>query len=256
MTKHNIDKILEPIFEVFSLSKKDLYIYKTLLMLNQATSSRVSKEISIPRQTVHSILVKLKKSGLISLSNKSGVQIFVADPELLHTTIQKKREVLSSIERCSEEAITSLVKLKRKYVKRPLVKYYDGSIGLEHLFSSMLTYYKEKNSVKEFRGYGINTYSITSIQKYLTKFIKKRATLGVRTRLLIGAGSENFTKGMANKLNIHCKHTSFIPQNAGIYILEGRVYLFSFNDNAGLVIENETIARLLIHIFDDQWSRI
>lgn len=247
---------LRDIFEALGLNNKDLRVYKALIGLNQATSAQVANIISLPRQTIHSILLKLKGTGLVSLSSRSGVQLFIADPEMLKIVMKEKQDNFSKLQNTANTIIPKLKLQHKSHVRRPTVKYYDGVFGLQHLFDSMIEYYSQPGSVKEYRGYGINTHDKTSIQKYLSKFIQKRARLGVITKLLLGSGTESFTKGKAKRLNILMKHTGFDAQNSSLYILNDRVYLFSFDDNAGLIIENRALANLLKNIFEDHWKRI
>lgn len=241
--------------EVLGLNNKDLLIYKRLLIIRQSVVSQIGCDLSIPRQTALSVLNKLQKLGLVHVSSRSGVRLFIADPSDIKKAILKKHEDLHRAGFDAEEIIPELEKDQRRNYKKPIIKYYDGKFGLRNLFQSMLTYYQSPGSIKEFRGYGLNTYRNASVRTYLSHFIKKRKKLGVKTRLLIGKGPEDFTGGKSDELNIQTRHMDTDPQNAGVYILEDKVYMFSFSDNAGVVVENKAIAKFLKLAFDDHWSR-
>jgi sugar-specific transcriptional regulator TrmB len=248
-------KRLVHIFDVLRLKPKDRKVYSALIELRQATASQVARKLKLPRQTTHSILIKLRVIGLVSLSSRSGVKLFIADPEDIHTVIRKRQEELTRVNAETRSAIPYLKQHQRKHFMRPVVRYYDGSFGLKNLFGSMLDYYEAPGAIKEFRGYGLNTYKNASARTYLSHFIKKRSKRGVKTKLMIGAGPEDFTRGKGGQLDISIKHMGTKPQNAGFYILEDKVYLFSFTDNAGLVVENKAIAKFLKDTLDDHWKK-
>ncbi len=249
------DRRLAHIFGVLRLKKKDARIYQTLTELRQATASQLASRVGLPRQTTYSILLKLQEHGLITLSSRSGTKMFIADPDNLQSAIKRKHQELSTLSPEVLQASLSIRKHQKLNFKKPAVKYYDGSFGLKNLFGSMTDYYATPHAVKEFRGYGLNTYKNASVRTFLSHFIKKRKKMGVKTKLLIGKGPEDFTKGKSSQLDISLRHMNTQPQNAGIYILENKIYMFSFTDNAGLVIENKAIARFLKSAFDDHWEK-
>ncbi len=248
-------KRLRHIFGVLGLHEKDLTVYSILIDLHQATTSQIVARLNIPRQTVYSILLKLRAIGLISLSSQSGIKLFITNPQDIVTVLKRKHAELETVRSDADFIVSETKKSKKLNFRKPTVKYYDGSYGLKNLFQSMLDYYHEPKAVKEFRGYGINTYKDASVRVFLSHFIKKRKKLGVTTKLLIGKEPENFTGGKAQELDISIKHMDTLPQNAGIYILEDKVYMFSFTDDAGLVVENRAIAKFLKNIFDDHWKK-
>lgn len=248
-------KRLSHLFSVLKLKKKDRLVYDALIKLRQATTSQVALAALLPRQTAYSILLKLQTFGLVSLSSRSGVKLFIADPEDIYGVIKKKQDELTKVRDETKEHLPYIKQHQRKYFKKPTVRYYDGAYGLKNLFNSMLDYYDQPGSIKEFRGYGLNTYKNASVRTFLSHFIKKRKKKGVKTKLLIGAGPEDFTKGKSGQLDISTRHMNVRPQNAGIYILEDKVYMFSFTDNSGLVVENKAIAKFLKDAFDDHWGK-
>ncbi len=87
--------------------------------------------------------------------------------------------------------------------------------------------------------------------------MKKRASYGVDTHLFIAKGPDGF--------NIHdeksayrrtVKRLDIDQQMAGIYFVANRAYFFSYEDNVGIMIENQSIVSMLKHVFDDHWKRV
>ena len=58
-----------------------------------------------------------------------------------------------------------------------------------------------------------------------------------------------------NVLGRTIKQLPMDPQKASLYIVGDRLYLFSFEDKVGVMIENKAIARLLNEIFGIQWEQ-
>jgi hypothetical protein len=138
----------------------------------------------------------------------------------------------------------------------PRVVYYEGSLGLEHLFDSMLAVYKKGKS-KEFRGYGINFIAGTKgLEESIRRFLKERGALGVSTDLFIAKGPDDFRiTDESTRLGRNIKHLDIDEQNAGIYLVANRVYLFSFKDNVGVMVENQAIVEFLKSAFDDHFTK-
>jgi hypothetical protein len=129
-------------------------------------------------------------------------------------------------------------------------------MGLEYLFRSMLEVYRKKKTQK-FRGYGINFLARTQgLEDYIRYFLKERSRLGVTTDLFIAQGPDDFRiTNETTKLGRDVKHLAIEEQNAGIYLVGNRVYLFSYKNNVGVMVENKEIVALMKSTFDDHWKK-
>ena len=73
--------------------------------------------------------------------------------------------------------------------------------------------------------------------------------------MFIGKGDNDFgITNEKNKLQREVKQLVIEPQEAGIYLAGDRVYLFSYADTVGVMIENEAIVKILKANFDAQWN--
>ena len=94
------------------------------------------------------------------------------------------------------------------------------------------------------------------MEDFVRDFVKKRHNLGVATRLLIGEGEDDFKISKeSDKLGRDIKHIDIAPQKAGIYLVGDRVYMFSYEDEVGVMIENKNINNFLKEIFEVEWKR-
>ncbi len=248
--------MLENVLEQLGLSKKEIEAYKTLFKCGASTAASLARELNTPRQTTYSILEKLAGEGIIEKGLWHGASKFVADPTNLSSILRTRQKKLSKLEKTVEDLMPELLSTARENDKRkPAVQYYDGSFGLKRLFDEIIEQYKRKEDT-EFRGFGINYFNNTDIKDILDDFVAERHKLGVKTKLLIGKGDNDFniTDG-ANALGREVRKMETPPQNAGIYLVGDRAYLFSYEDDVGIMIEHKLIVSLLKTIFDLEWQR-
>ncbi len=246
---------LEKTLKELGLSAKEIAVYKLVLLSGSVSASQLGRELSLPRQTVYSLLEKLVAMCAVAQSDREGVRQFSADPEALLALVREKKQRLESDHAALERELPEILASRRRKVRNfPNVQYYEGDDGLKRLFGSILLYYKQSGD-KEFRGYGVNKIG-APLAGYLHDFVAKRYKLGVTTKLVIGRGPDDFyERSGGSKLGREVKRLDMDEQNAGVYLVGNRLYLFSYTDNVGVMIENETIIKLLTAVFDAQWSR-
>lgn len=247
--------MLKKIFTQLGFSEKELWIYEILLKIGVASAAQVARELKLPRQTAYTILLYLAKSGVVEQSDKRGVKQFFADPDTLLLLVERKKKEL---ERNQEELKRELPKLfltKRKKFSFPKITYYEGEQGLRRLFANILEQYK-RGERGIFRGYGINQIH-GLLSEYIPDFIKERHELGVETHLFIGQGPDDFE--ITDKSKAYgriVKRLNMNPQTAGLYIVGNRLYVFSYQDLVGVMIENDAMTTLMQSVFDEHWERV
>ncbi len=235
------------------LSGNELKAYETLLKVGVASAPQIARELNLPRQTIYSIMTKLSQDGFVEQSTKRGVTQFIADPSKLFLLIENKKKILDSSKKTLENEIPKLLK-KFQAKNIPKIQYYDGRDGLKRLFESILDLYK-KGVTKEFRGYGVNRFKDAIPDNFLANFVKKRGQYNVLTKLFIGNGPDDFgITGEDNSYGRTIKHINMDPQKAALYIVGDRLYLFSYDENVGVMIEHKSMAQLMMAVFESQWD--
>lgn len=248
--------MLEKILQKLDLREPEIKVYKAALFGGSGSISRIARDAELPRQTAYSIIQKLVELGIVRQSEKSGVKEFFADPDDLRLYSEKQKKKFGTLITDIEQEIPNLQeKLVKSRKRLPKVQYFEGTYGMKHVFELILEQYK-KGAEKIFRGYGVNTYAETKLGDFVQEFLKKRADIGVKTKLLIGAGEDDFNiTDEATRLGRTVRHIDVTPQKAGIYLVGGRVYLFSYTDEVGVMIENEAIVGFLKELFEDDWKK-
>jgi sugar-specific transcriptional regulator TrmB len=245
---------MEEILKKLHLSKKEAEIYLALLKIGQSSSSQIAAELNLPRQTIYSVLEKLIEDGFVEQSDKRGVKQFFADPNQLLALVEKQKEELERSKQTLKEEIPKILAENKRGGEVPIVQYYEGQEGLRRLFENILKLY-QKGKSKTFRGYGINLF-YPGLEKFLQDFVEKRSSFGVDTNLFIAEGPDGFgITDETSALKRDIKRLSIEPQQAGIYIAGNQIYLFSYKDNIGVLVENQAIARFMKDAFDDHWEK-
>jgi sugar-specific transcriptional regulator TrmB len=237
------------------LSTREIQVYLATIESGPAAASVIARTAREQRQTTYSVLLSLVEMGIVRISDRGSVKRFSADPRELLTFLDQKREGLQQITDELEKQIPELLALRGADSNIPKVVYYEGEDGLRLLMQHILDYYKAGGE-KLFRAYGVNKFHGT-LKNYLYRFVQERAKYNVDTRLFIGKGPNDF--GIIDKktaLGRMIKQLNMDPQSAGVYIVGNRLFLFSYKDNVGVMVQNDSIVSLLTAVFDDQWERV
>lgn len=236
------------------LASKEIEVYLTLLKTGQASAAIVAKHSGLPRQTVYSLLGSLVEARFVDQSDKNGVRHFFADPNSLSKLINQKKESLDRNKKVLEEELPKFLAANKRGASFPVVQYYEGQQGIKRLFDEILDQHK-RSKAKIFRGYGINQF-YEGMEEYFRYFVEERYKYGVDTKLFIANAPDNFgIKDESTALGRAVKQLPIEEQQAGVYMVGNRVYLFSYKDNVGVMIENQAINSYLKEIFDILWSK-
>jgi sugar-specific transcriptional regulator TrmB len=247
--------MIEDILTKLELPEKEILIYKALLEIGPSNAARIGKEINLPRQTTYSIISNMIEKKVVLQTDRAGVKQFFVEPNELLALIHDKKRILEKAAKDLEDELPKILSLQQHKKSAPKIQYYEGNYGLRRLFENILDQYK-KGAEKVFRGYGINHIKETKLSDFLQSFIKERYDKGVETRLMIGKSDDDFEiTDISNKYGREIKRINMEPQKAGIYLIGNRIYIFSFEDDVGIMIENNAMTELLKAVFDERWQK-
>lgn len=222
--------------------------------MGRAGAASLAREVDLPRQTVYSLLEDLVAGRFIEQSDRKGVRQYYADPNQLLRLLNHRKEELDAHKRVLREELPKFLAKGRRAKALPVVQYYEGQEGLKRLFENILAQYK-KGKLKSFRGFGINQF-YPGMEEYLASFVEKRNAYGVQTTLFIANAPDAFgIRDEQSALGRTFKRLPIEPQQAAIYFVGNAIYLFSYKDNVGVMIENQAIAQYMKDVFDSFWEK-
>jgi len=136
------------------LSKSESQIYLSLLKLDEANVTEISKDSGLHRTNIYDSLEKLKEKGLISYLTKNNKQFFRANnPENIIDYLKEKELEIKKI-------IPELKKIQSQNQKKINIEIFKGKNGIKNVLRNVL---KQK---KELVAYGASG----QLREYLPKF--------------------------------------------------------------------------------------
>jgi sugar-specific transcriptional regulator TrmB len=244
---------VEKILHNLGCTIKEAAVYMALVKLGISTASQISREVSLPRQTVYYILEVLISRELVEQTDQSGVKKFVADPFKIKSLIDKRKHELEADKKKLDTEIMKIVSENYSSAELPKVQFYQGREGLKRLIADILDLYR-KGKYKTLRAYGINEF-YPGMEEVFDNFVKERHKLGVQTQAFLPKNTDFNKIGGQDTYSRKFKLLDIEYHKAAFYIVGGRIYLFSYKDGVGVVVENTNLANFFGDIFDDQWAK-
>lgn len=233
------------------LSDKEAQVYIASLELGSALASEIAKKSGIKRATVYVILEELEKKGLIGTTKKDKKSVFVPEsPEKLLTGLADKKRQLETAESNVKGALPELKSLFERSGKVPRIRFYTGLEGIQQIIEEAL-------EVGEDYCHIISSKAFSKVlREFAEGYVKRKATKGVRTRIIMdrNAWSEEHVKNDKEEL----RESRFIPPEyditTGVRVYGDRVALISYQNEIGVVIEDEEIAKMMQMFFEVLWN--
>lgn len=243
---------MEKILKDLGCVQKEILVYLALIKLGNVGATNISTEVKLPRQTVYYSLESLIEKGLVEQTDLRGVKQFVADPFKIKSIIDDQKRILESNKKKLDIELIKMMSESHSAVELPKVQFYKGQEGLKRLLSSILDVYK-RGKYKTFKGYAISQF-YPGMEDFIDHFVKERHKLGVESKLFVPKDT-NFTElgGGQGTFGREFKTLDIDYHKAGFYIVGKRIYLFSYKDGVGVLVENENLSNFFRDIFDNQW---
>lgn len=251
---------IQVVLKNFGLSEKEIAVYLALIELGSSSVRTISQKAKINRGTTYDILKSLINLGIISYYNKESKQYFIAErPETLLAVIDKKQEELKEIKENIEESLPLFKTIFEKQGGKPVVKLYEGFIGIRHILEDVL---KSMDRVKDKTYY---VYSSANVRKNVHQAMKDFSNKRIRRRIkvkTIALGEGGNTVGLDERKWMQLSNIKGQEDLRSTYeIIYGgnRVAHISL-DNAenpvGVVIENQEIYHTQKLIFEYNWKKL
>jgi len=238
----------------YGLSEKEATVYLTLLEMEMAPVNKISKKAKINRSTVYVILDNLTQKGLVSTSDKAGVQQFIASsPEVLALKARESFSKHNLIKEKIENIVPNLKGLSKGIKTKPIIKVFEGPEGLATVFSDSFSinekiirvYASHQNLFKSFPEDFLKT-----LESYIIE--RKKKNIIMRS---IHPDNKTGRKNIVPKLSKNDEWV-FIPEkdfksNSDLAIYDNKIsYMTHENNGLGIIIESKEISDVMKDIFD------
>jgi sugar-specific transcriptional regulator TrmB len=245
---------LQNILKDIGLSEKEAATYLANLEIGTNTANLIARNARLSRTTTYSVLLSLKKKGLVSSYERSGVQYFTAlsGSELVSNV---RHEMMKKVQ-LVESVLPQLEVLHFSHVKPPKVQYFEGLEGIQHIYEDTLQRdVPEKlaySSIPEITDPLLQTFIHNYLEKRKEKKLKVRAIFPDTPAARVSAKDDN------NVLRI----SRFAPPNTHLFkseinIYENKMAIMSLvpPHYHGVIIESPEIAETQRAIFELAWER-
>lgn len=231
------------------LTNNEATIYICLLKKLEATVFQIAKETGIPRATVYITLEKMKEQRLVALLRKNNVQYFTPEnPSRLKMMIEEKEEILSSI-------LPELNAIIDTDTDKPDVRLYTGANGVKIVLEDILETLarsKDRHLMAAARSEILERFP-----SYFPEWIKRRETMGVKSKLLLPAAEKTRHAFEPNEL----REVRYIPDAFGfkamIEIYGNKMAVFNLREDEiySIMIESEPIVQTFKQLFSFAWEQ-
>lgn len=241
----------------FGLNDKEISVYLGLIYLGPAPVREVARKAGVNRGTTYDILKNLIDLGLVAYYKHSDHedkrQYFVAEPpQKILTAVENRKRNLDVLKENISKSLPELESLYEKSGAKPVVKYYEGNLGIRTILQDVLETVK-KQAEKVYYAYSsadIRQYLYRAYSDYNKDRLKNKIAVKV---IALGEGGE--FAGLDER-----KWLSKV-ESAPTYVLiyAGKVAMVSLDalsHPVGVVIENQGLYETQKMIFEFNWSKI
>lgn len=245
------------------LSEKGARVYLALLELGGAFPSQIAKHTKLQRSTVYEILADLSIKGLISEIKKHNKYFYTTEnPKRL---LRFSERSITRAQENNEKLREFLPELEGLYsgtIDKPKVSYFDGADGVMGIYEDHISAQKKY----EMLGF-VNIAELMRFlpQKKYREYVKKKEGIGITTRGIIPdtlndrSYEKTAYKSVKQKI---LPQVRFIPKEdfpwKGDITIYGtdKVSIINFSERqiTGIIIESETIHKMMRMIFELAWK--
>lgn len=244
---------ITPILKQLGFSEKEIKIYLCLLEAGPVSVRDLAAKSGINRGTTYDILKNLKDLGLVSYYHKATKQYFIAeDPNKLNGAVDKKLADLAEVKEKVSQLIPSLRSIYDKAGEKPVVKYYEGYLGIKTILTDVLETVSQLNH-KEYLVFSSSTIK-NHLYKAFSNFTKQRINQKIKVKV-IAVGHEGTAADYAE--------IKSLTKNEGspTYILiygdkVAMVSINSKNEPLGIIVEDPALAKTQKQLFNFIWHNI
>lgn len=232
----------------YGLTENESKIYISILRKLEASVFEIAKDTGIPRATVYITLEKMKGLKIISSLKKNNVLYYTPEnPSRLKVLAEEKEKIIS-------ELLPELSAIIDTDQEKPNVKMYTGAEGVKIALEDILETMKRENSHVLLAA---SRSEITKLfPKYFPEWLKRRETLGIRTKLILPEIERTTSVFQENSL----REIRYLPESFGfkatIHIYGNKMAVFNLKESEvySIVVESEPIVQSFTQFFLFAWE--
>jgi len=240
------DQLLE-----LDLSPAERTAYETLLTHGSMAPPSLARTAGLTRVNGYAALRGLAQKGLAKERDENKKRVYSPEPPTrLQELARQKTETVRADMQSVEAIIPALMNQYALISDRPGISHYEGLEGIKQIYEdSLRPPHHEESLVMR------SVYDSTGIEPYILQYIKRRAKLGIKNRML----TPYFDTSLDDKALLRGRR--FLPKDkfslpTEISIYGDKVSLVSLRkDLIGTVIQSKDVAQTFRILFELLWSQ-
>jgi sugar-specific transcriptional regulator TrmB len=241
---NNISSLID-----LGLSDQEAQTYLSLLRLGGSKASDLAKEMGIKRTSVYVMLKSLSAKGFASVYFRKTKRFYYPlKPNKLSSLFEKKLESLNNY-------IPLLETMEKKQIQVLGLRFIETKNELELFYNEILEEYKNKKN-KEYYIIGSTPAWESALIEYFDEYRKNRASLGIKTKLLLSAESKEGNPHNKSLL----REFKYLPEKykfkSTIDIFDDKILIINPNlGSLAVVIAIPAMVDVFKSIFDMLWEK-
>lgn len=234
------------------LSTREAKVYIALLEQGTSGVSDIAKKSGINRTTTYVLLDQLRKYGLVSTSERSGVKIYTPAPperliQFVESSVKKYTELIGLVQRLLPE-------LKSLYIgigPKPKIQFFEGLEGIRTAYEDTLT------SKETILAYASIESMHRALPDYFPEYYRRRAEKNIKIRAIFPDTPEARERTLHNLEET--RQSYLVPQSLygfspEINIYDNKTVFMSLIEKFALIIESVELADALKKAFELSWK--
>lgn len=244
------------ILERIGLTPGEIKAYMALLELGSSSTGPLANKSQVSRSKLYSIMDKLEKKGLASHVEKNGVVYFQAvEPAKVKDYLKEKKEELETLETEFEKFLPRLESFHKHAGEVQNVTVYQGLKGLQTCYEH---YYLKVKKGGEQLCIGVPAYQPEAHHRYWHKDHLKRASLGIKCRMLFNRDTPK--EILANRNSYSLCDARYMPtdlKTPSYFIIYADTVMIAIPSENPIAIEivSREIADAFRAYFEEFWKR-
>lgn len=233
---------MEEELKEYGLTEKEAKLFLICLKTGEATASRLSELIDLPRSTVYDLLQKLLNQGLISTTIKGNKTHYIANnPKVLLKSIDDKRYKI-------ERILPQLINIQNQIHDKPITEVYEGKKGIIFALDSIL------NNAKSIKLIGSRKNALKVIQYHPDNFIANRIARKIPIKQILEDSPE--ARKLKNLKFSQVKYLDSVKDSKNVTFIYGDtvVNLILGAELSAIRIQSKEYTQFQEILFDELWK--